>query len=89
MKSKYVPRNDYVVVRLIDLGKTLTGIVVPSISKEAKELRVVAIGPKVDGLKINDSVLMLQSLDTFPLPNEKDLFAVKQEAIAVVITDQE
>jgi hypothetical protein len=88
MKSKYVPRNDYVVCRLIDLGKSSLGIVIPSISRQGKEMRVVSIGSKVEGLKVNDSVLISASTDTFPLPDEKDLFAVKQEAIAVVISDE-
>jgi len=83
----YVPRNDFVVVRLIDLGKSAAGVIIPSISREGKEMRVVAIGDKVENLKIGDSVLISQSVDTFPLPNEKDLFAVKQDCIAVVISE--
>lgn len=88
MKNVYKPRNDFVVVRLIDIGKSALGVIIPSRSREGKEMRVVAIGNDVkDFLKVGDSVLISESKDTFPLPNEKDLFAVKQEAIAVVISD--
>ena len=35
--TKYQPRLDYVLVRIIDVGKTVTGIVMPDSSIEGKE----------------------------------------------------
>lgn len=86
-QNRYVPRNNFVIVRLINIGRTRDGIIIPDVAKEGKELRVVAVGPKVESLKEGDSVLMSQHADTFPLPNESDLFAVKEETIAVVISE--
>lgn len=85
--KKYLPRNDFVLVRIINLGKSEKGILMPDGSQIGKKLVVEAIGPDIMDLKVGDSVLMSQSSDTFPLPGHNDLFAVKQEAIAMVVDE--
>lgn len=88
MSKKYLPRNDFVLVRLINVGK-VGSLVVSDFAKEGKKLEVVAIGPHVKNLEEGDSVLIKESKEAFPLPNERDLFCVKEEDVAMVVKEVE
>lgn len=79
------PRNDSVLVRIIDLSVTPTGIQLPDASIEGKEFLVEAIGPTVKDLEPGDKVLMLgkQGVEFFPLPNSKNLIVLKQEYVVL------
>jgi len=83
---KWKPRNDYVLIRVVDLGSTPGGIVVSDYSIEGKEFVIVAVGEQVKGLVSGDKVLMLgtQGVNYFPLPNSKDLIVMKQEHVVLV-----
>ena len=85
----YKPRNDYVLVKIVDLGETPSGIATPQTSIHGKEFHVLAVGPKVDGLKVGDKVLMLGKVNVeyFQLPMAKDLIAIKQEHVVLVVDD--
>ena len=41
----YKPRNDYVLVKIVDLGETPSGIATPQTSIHGKEFHVLADGP--------------------------------------------
>lgn len=82
MSQKHKPRNDFVLVRKIQLGKTPSGIHVGDETDEGLEFRVVAAGPKVTDLKKDDKVLVIAARDSFMfLPNSKDLFVTRQDNI--------
>lgn len=85
---KYRPRNDCVLVRIIDKGH-VRGIAVSDTSIHGKEFIVEAIGPQVDGLEIGDKVFMtgIQGEDYAPLPNDKTLMLIKQSNILVIVDE--
>ena len=82
------PRNDYVLIRIVELGQNPAGIAIPQISAQGKEFHVVAVGPDVEDLDVGDKVLMLGSKNTtyFELPNSKDLIVMKEENVVLVAT---
>jgi NADPH:quinone reductase-like Zn-dependent oxidoreductase len=90
MEVKYLLRNDFVLVRIIDLG-FMKGIAMPQSSINGKQFVVEALGPDVETLKVGDKVLMLGNVGVtaFPLPNANNLIVLKQEYIALVIEGDE
>lgn len=84
----YHPRNDFVILRLVNLGKTDAGIIMPDMAAQGKEWRVVAVGPEVKELKAGDKILppfgeVGETIIT--MPNEKDLYITRQSNVAVVV----
>jgi hypothetical protein len=79
-------RNDMVLVRIVDKGRTESGIAMPDMAQEGKEYIVESIGPKVEGLDIGDKVLVLGARgSTWEfIPNSRDLFIVRESAIPLV-----
>lgn len=88
MSKVYKPRNDFVLVRVIDLGQ-LRGIHVPNISVEGKKYVVEAMGDAVKNLKVGDSVLMTGTVgvDWATLPGLSDLLIIKEANIVLVIEE--
>ncbi len=86
--ARFVCREDFVLIRLVDTGR-VGRVAVPQISSQGKRLIVVAIGPKVENLKVGDSVLSIGQVgvDAAQLPNDNDLFITKQSNIALIIKD--
>ncbi len=80
------PRNDWVLIEIIELGKTPSGIAIPEISVEGKEFYVRNIGPKVEDLQIGDRVLMIgrQGVDYFPLPRSSTLIIMREKDVILV-----
>lgn len=96
MKTVYHPRNDFVVIRIVERGQTPGGVLTPEQSVEGKHFFVEAIGPKVEGLKIDDRVVLLgekgrdgKPANFFPLPNASNLIAIQEEFVALVAEDVE
>lgn len=90
MKKCYRPRNDYVLVELVDLGVSPGGVAIPQISSQGKKCIVLAVGPDVEDLEVGDSVQIVPTKEVsnyFALPSEKSMFLLRQELIAVVITE--
>ena len=87
--NKFVPRNDYVLVRKVMLGETPSGIAVADGTIEGMEYRVVAVGPKVKGLLEDDRVLMIGTIgqDIAYLPNSRDLMLTKETNVALVYAE--
>ena len=83
----YRPRGDFVLIRIVELGQTVSGIAMPQTAVQGKEFQVVAIGPQVDDLMEGDKVLMIGKLNTdyFALPNSKELIVIKQEYVVLVV----
>ena len=80
------PRNDWVLIEIVELGETPSGIAIPQISVEGKEFYVRNIGSKVKDLEVGDRVLMIgmQGVNYYPLPNSSTLFVIKEENVILV-----
>ncbi len=78
------PRNDYVLVRVVQLEEW-HGLVMPETSIQGKEFVVEGIGPHVEDLEVGDKVLMTGNMGVtyYPIPNQKDLIITKQENVAL------
>lgn len=85
-KIDFQPRNEFVLVRMTQKGE-IGGIAIPDISAEGLEFHVVAVGPKVEGLKVGDHVLMIgrRNDNYWEVPSCRNLFIVKQEVICLVM----
>ena len=85
-RFRFLPRNTGVLVRITDKGQ-LRGIAIPEISIEGKEFTVVAIGPKVEGLKVGDKVLMrgVRGAEFFEIPFDKRLIFIEEKDVVLVI----
>ncbi len=88
--SKYRCRNDFVLFRLVNRGQ-LRGVVMPDVAAEGKERVVVAFGPDVKDLEVDDRVLVIGQIgvDTIQLPNDRDLYMTKAANVALVVTEGE
>ena len=84
-----IPRNSYVVLQLVQVDESEGGVAVPQISAEAKRWFVVAIGPKVENLKVGDQVEAMGTVgeDIARLPGhyDKGLYITKEANILLVI----
>lgn len=87
----YKIRNDYVLVRIVDVGQTEKGVAVPEISIHGKEFVVEGFGPDVVGLKKGDKVLMIgkEGVSYYPLPNKRDLIILKEENVVLILGEGE
>jgi len=86
---KFRPRNDFVLVKIIDLGVNEAGIAMPQMSIQGKRFEVVAIGPDVEDLHVGESVLMIGQVgdNYYPLPNSKDLLVIRQENVVLIFEE--
>lgn len=86
-KITYIPRNDFVLIEVVRVPETDSGIAVPDDSIEGKAFIVRGIGPKVEGLKVGDQVFPMgrKHESYWELPNRRDLLVLKQECVAVII----
>ena len=92
MAKKYVPRNDFVIVRRVRLDLTPGGVAVSDQSQEAYKHVVEAVGPKVEHLKKGDEILALlvdgEAQNYAIIPNEKNsLFAVRESTIMMTVEE--
>ena len=87
----YRPRNDFVLVRIVELGETKSGIAVQQISIQGKQFVVVAIGPLVEDLKVGDKVMMIGKVGDqyYPLPNYKDLLVISEQNVVLILEDRD
>lgn len=83
---QFKPRNDFCLIEIVDLDK-LNGIVIPQISNQAKEHRVVAVGPAVEGLKVGDIVRAVGQMgqDVVTLPDFTNVYVTKQANVILVM----
>ena len=88
MNLKFVPRNDFVLFRLVD-RQMVRGVYVPQVSAQGKERVIEAIGPKVEDLKVGDKVFVIGEVgvDVVALPNDKDLYLTKQINVVLVVEE--
>lgn len=88
MLTRLQPRNDFVLVKLTTVGKSVGGVVVPDTSQEAQKWTVVSFGPDVKGLNPGDEVMIMGTIgeDIARLPRESSLFITKQANILLVIS---
>jgi len=82
----FEPRNDWVLIRVVKIGQTDTGIALPDLAIEGKEFVVVAAGPEVQDLMPGDKVLMIgqRNVVYFEVPGTNDLLVIKQEHVVLV-----
>ena len=90
MAKKVHPRNDYVLIKSITLGQTESGIALPDQSIQGKKYVVEALGPKVEGLKVGDSILMVGTAgeDWAFLPGSKDLLIIKEQNCVLIYEEE-
>ncbi len=76
---KYRPRADFVLFRVIDLGRSEGGVAIPDISAEGKANFVIAVGPDVKDISPGDRVLIIGTpgQDVISLPREKGMMVTK------------
>lgn len=88
--SMIQPRNDMVLVRIIEKGKTLSGIALPNRAAEGVDYIVAAIGPKVEGLEVGDRVMVIgrRGFEWDVIPGEKDLFLIKETNVPMVYREE-
>ena len=89
MSVTYRPRNDYVLIKIIDLGKSKAGVLIPEICIEGKEFHVLAKGPDVQNLEVGDKVLCIgkKGEDYGYLPARSDVFLTKQANCVLIFDD--
>jgi hypothetical protein len=80
------PRNDMVLIRIVDLGMTKGGLATPNIGTQGKEYHVIAFGPKVEDLRVGDKVQVTgkKGVDWDLLPKSTDTFITKQDNVLIV-----
>lgn len=85
-KIIYKPRGDFVLFRAVKSGLH-KGIAMPDSAAEDERYYVVAVGPKVEGLKEGDEVFALGRLreNWMLLPGTRDLVITRETNIALVI----
>ena len=83
------PRNDFALIRVIMLDTNERGIAIPQGSMEGKQYLVEAIGPKVEGLKVGDRVLMVGQMgeDWGYLPGTKELLVLKESNVVLIYAE--
>ena len=88
---EYLPRNDFVILRLEILSENKQGLAIPSKSDEAHKWSIHAVGPDVKDLNPGDVVQAMgtQGEDLARLPREKDLWITKQANILLVVRETE
>lgn len=88
--KQYIPRNDFVLVRLSTVASN-GGLILPQMSDQGMKWEVVAIGPKVEDLIVGDEVQMIgtQGEDLLRLPREKDLYISKEANVIYKILTEE
>lgn len=91
MSNKYVPRNDFVILRLVDGNASKGGVALPETSREGHKWYVVAFGPNVSGMEVGDRVLVIGTLgqDVILLPAERKLFTTKEANVLLVIKEDQ
>jgi NADPH:quinone reductase-like Zn-dependent oxidoreductase len=85
----YAPRNDFVIVKVSKI-KNVAGLAMPDIAKESEIYHVVAVGPKVEDLKVGDQVIMVG------VPNQtivavhysKNLLITRETNVTAVLTER-
>lgn len=87
-KVNFKCRNDCVLVRIVDKGKTDDGILLPEISVQGKEFIIVSKGSKVEDLEVGDKVLLtgLKNSTYFELPMCRDLILARECDVVLVVT---
>lgn len=90
MPLTFHPRNDFVLIRIEEVGQTPSGIAIPQISVEGKKFLIEATGPDVEDLEVGDSVLMTGELgkDYSFLPGRNDLLVIRQGNVVLVIEEE-
>jgi hypothetical protein len=88
MSISYIPRNDFVLYRIVDRGQ-VRGVHIPQISAQGKDIVIVAVGPEVKDLQPGDKVFAVgtKGQDVIELPNEQHLYLSRQANIVLVVKD--
>lgn len=85
-KTKYIPRNDQVVIWMKPRGLTRGGLELPEMSAEGWRHFVVAVGPKVENLSAGDEVLVYGKDGSLCMINtEKDMYVTSECNIVCVV----
>jgi hypothetical protein len=88
--TKYIPRNELVIVRVEVVDTTKTGIAIPQSSLEGKKYIVEAVGPKVEDLLVGDQVLIngTKGEEWNYIPGCNDLIVTHQQFISLKIVGE-
>ncbi len=88
MSVTYKPRNDFVIFRTVKVDK-VRGIAMPDFTEEGEEYRIVACGPKVENLQVDDKVHIIGKFreNWMLLPGSCKYGITRETNIAVVYED--
>lgn len=88
---KYRPRNDFVVLRIINRG-FVGKLAVSDRAAQGKSIVVEAIGPDVkpETIKVGDRVHAIGQMgqDLVQLPEERDLILTRQSNVVVILEEE-
>lgn len=89
MFAKYIPRNDQVVIRMRPRGLSKGGVELPQSASEGWRHFVVAVGPKVEDLKVDDEVLVFGREGSLcVIRTEKDMYITSESNVTCVVKEK-
>jgi hypothetical protein len=93
MAGMFHPRNDFVLLRLIQADKSAGGVVLPEKTQEGVRWKVVEVGPDVKGLEEGQLCFIIGTLgeDVVALPRgfpgAKGLVVTRQSNVVLILDD--
>lgn len=92
-KRTYIPRNSFVLCRLVARGTTDGGLVIPESDKGGKDVYIEALGSDIlnQGLKVGDQVMVVGNageVNCYPLPLDSNFFVVSEKYIALIVKQE-
>ena len=84
----YRPREDFVLFALVDKGM-MGSLIAPGISAQGKERIVVAVGPKVEDLKVGDKIFVIGAVgeSVIELPFEQSVYMTRQANVCLIVEE--
>lgn len=80
LAKTYRPREDLVLFKTMEGIKSEGGLAMPDASSEGRVNYIVAVGPKVEDLKLGDRVLIVgvKNETFFEVPRQRGLYITRQ-----------
>ena len=92
MGVQYLPRKDFVMLRLSNRETNEMGIALPQRSSSSLQFRVEAVGDDVRNLSVGDRVIVYAKQgmgDYYELPTDSNLILLREEFSAARVVESE